>query len=245
MPEDTGHAARPGGDKRRVPRRDYSVAGLSAGLAALSIGVLVFTLHQEPHITPAAAGCGLVHCNVSLPAAVATSTGPGGSPAAVRAASPRAGHASAQPSVASITRLHSTAHRRPSPAAHPSPGTATSPGPAGPPVTVTYVVDQTGQTWGGPALLAHFTLVNHTAAAVTGWTLQSGLPGDWVHWVSTSPDGRPEYPNWSPVREGVIIAGPQAGEAIPAHGSLVFYLYASGQPSSPAGCTFNGPACQP
>lgn len=241
MPKGAGHAARPRGGKRRSPRRDYAFAGLSAGLAAVAIGVLLYSLDQGQHVSQAATGCGLVHCNVSLPAGSA-STGPGGVQADSRTASPRAQHSSARPSVASVTRLHALPHRRPS--APPSPVPVTSP-PSGLPVTVTYAVDQTGQDWGGPDLLAHFTLVNHTAVPVTGWTLQSGLPGDWVHWVSTSPNGRPEYPDWGPAREGVVIAGPQPGEAIPARGTLVFYLFASGQPSSPAGCTFNGAACQP
>jgi hypothetical protein len=91
--------------------------------------------------------------------------------------------------------------------------------------------------------VGRFTLVNHTAAAITGWTLQAGLPGDWVHWVSTSGNGWPWYRDWSPIWNGVAISGPRGDEVIPAHGTLVLYFSAQGSGASLASCSFNSASC--
>jgi hypothetical protein len=229
------------------------------GLAALGGAALVLYPRQGPHPLRAASGdCGLVRCSANVPAATSASPSADGTPGAdgkSRAAATRV-TASAP---ATTTRQALTGSRPPAPAAaapavtapapalHPSPSPPVPPPPPSPPpgrpVTVTYTVDQTANGWHGPRFMAHFTLVNHTGSAVSDWTLQAGLPHGRVWWVSRPGRGWPGYPDWSPTPDGVVIAGRRPGESIPAHASVVLYLYGSGAISSPPGCAFDGTPC--
>jgi hypothetical protein len=238
-------------------RRRNQLAGVAAGVVVLAGGVLAFMPHQPsraPHIV--ADDCGLVHCSASLPAVTSSSPAPGGTAGPGSSTAPAAKTGARPSAAASRSRSPGTVpaptHGQtpavtvpptPPAPAPPPPPPPPPPSPPGPPVTVGYTVIQDQRGFWGSTILGRFIVVNHTAAAITSWTLQAGLPGDEVRWVSTSGNGWPWYPDWFPIRDGVTIGGPRGNETIPAHGTLVLYLSARGWTASLASCTFNGASC--
>ena len=220
------------------------LAGLGAAAVVLAGGVLAFMPHQQHAAShTVAADCGLVHCSATLPVMSSTSPGPGGpgQPGKTPGGRPSAS-ASTHPASATPQPARAAA---PSPV--PTVVRATAPPPPPPPpvapLTVSYTVVQSQNSYWGTRFVGRFTLVNHTGAAITGWALQAGLANGWAHWVSTSAGGYPWYQDWSPVRGGLVISGPRSSEAVPAHGAVVLYFSAEGASTGLSGCTINGSSC--
>jgi hypothetical protein len=239
MPRESGPPARArsrtatAGRGQRSPRRGALAWGL-AWLAVLAGGVMLFLPHPAQHTrSVAAVRCGLVRCSARLPASAQAA----GSPARVTAVM--------RPDVHTV-RAHASPARsphKPSGSATPSPTPPSVLSP-GPPISVTYALLHSSPQGPGWNFLGQITVTNRTSAAITGWNLQVALGQDFIQWVSTSSSGWPQYPDWHPAGANVSIDGSQPFEAVPAHGTLVFYLQGAGPQTRPAGCAFNGaPGC--
>ena len=114
----------------------------------------------------------------------------------------------------------------------PTPPPGPSPTPPGAAVTVTY---STPQQWRG-GFQGELTIVNQGGAAVTGWQIVVGLPGDQVQMAWNA--------NWQQDGWGNVIMTPTPGDQVIEPGAtLSVNFVAQGNTTEPANCTFNGSPC--
>ena len=226
------------GPAPQARRRWFPAAGGAAALALLAGGVVTLVPHHNHPVAQLAADCGLIHCDATLPGAIATT-----SPSA-HLSTARPHHktrASASPSTSHVhTPAASATSTKPTPPPPPSP--APKP-PTGPNVAVTYTLDSVSQR--GNHFHAHLTIVNRSSQTVSGWTVQLTLPGDWVHWVGYR-QGRDWNPfsSWRLSGSTLTLSATSASETLSPGAPQTVYIDGGGNATSPGGCTFDGASCQ-
>lgn len=237
--------ARPGrGLMPQARRRWYSAIGATAALALLAGGVMTLAPHHRHPVTQLAADCGLIHCDATLPGAIATT-----SPSA-HLSTARPHHKTRKPASPARpvsksrepTPAASATSTKPTPSPPPPPPSPTPKPPAGPNVAVAYSLDRVSQ-WGNH-FHAHLTIINRGSQAVSGWNIQLALPGDRVEWVGYQQGGWGGTPfdAWG-FSGSTLTLSANGGEALSPGASQTVYIDGWGSTTSPGGCTFDGASC--
>ena len=210
----------------------WSVLALGgAGTAALVTGVV---LASPPSTTDTLMrNCGLVICHAVLPPAATDGAAPPpaappGTMAQPRLPGQRMQHRQQH---AAAGRQAPQALPSAAPAAASTPPPAASTAPAIPVVTVSYSVVQ---QWDG-GFQGEFTIVNHGAAAISGWQLAAVFPGDTIEsaWDASFHTGG----------DTLLLDPPSYQLTIAPGAGLAEHFTAAGTTTTPESCTFNGAAC--
>jgi Cellulose binding domain len=172
--------------------------------------------------------CGLVAC-AAMPSGRDAAPTPDGVPST--ALGPGGAHTTRSPSP-SPSASSPAPPPRPAPSHSRRPRPKVSPVPALPDVTVTFSAPR---RWRG-GFQGELTVDNQGSAAVNGWQVSIGLPGDQVRFVWNA--------YWHFDGASLTLTPASNDQVIEPGASVTVSFFALGGTTEPANCTFDGSACR-
>jgi cellulase/cellobiase CelA1 len=213
-------------------RHGRYVACAAAVVLAVGGAGAALALRQPAAKAPAQTAaklCGLVTCAAVPSGHESTPSPDGGVP------STALGPGGAQTTRPPTPSAPASPRTRPRPSHPKPPRPRVSPTPSPPPLPDVTVTFSARHHWRG-GFLGQLTIDNQGSTPVNGWQIAIALPGDQVRFVWNA--------HWQFDGGSLILTPASSDQVIEPGASVAVGIFALGDTTEPANCTFNGSACR-